>query len=115
MRGNLAAIIKAILLDPEARDCDWMMDEHNGQLREPFLRYSHFAAAMDVEQYYGRYWNIGYDFFNNTGQLPLLAPSVFNFFSPFYRPKENWIKWFGRTRISNSQFKNEHRLFKSSE
>ncbi|MBK8484696.1 MAG: DUF1800 family protein [Saprospiraceae bacterium] len=87
VRGNLAAIIKAILLDPEARDCDWMMDEHNGQLREPFLRYSHFAAAMDVEQYYGRYWNIGYDFFNNTGQLPLLAPSVFNFFSPFYRPK----------------------------
>ncbi len=86
-RGNLAAVIKAILLDPEARDCDWMMDENNGQLREPIVRYSHFTSAVDVEQYYGRYWNIGYDFWSSTTQIPLASPTVFNFFSPNYIPK----------------------------
>jgi uncharacterized protein (DUF1800 family) len=87
VKGNLAAVIKAILLDPEARDCDAMMEESNGQLREPILRYTHFSAAMDIEQFYGRFWNIGYDFWLNTTQIPLAAPTVFNFFSPSYRPK----------------------------
>jgi uncharacterized protein (DUF1800 family) len=86
-RGNMAAVIKAILLDPEARDCDPMLEPTNGQLREPLLRYTHFTSAMDVEQYYGRFWNIGYEFLINTGQIPLASPSVFNFFSPFYKPK----------------------------
>ncbi|MDQ3142622.1 MAG: DUF1800 domain-containing protein [Bacteroidota bacterium] len=86
-RGNLAAVIKAILMDPEARECDAMMDETNGQLREPIVRYTHFTKAIDIEQYYGRYWNIGYDFWAGTGQIPLAAPTVFNFFSPFYTPK----------------------------
>ncbi len=86
-RGNLAAVIKAILLDPEARDCEPMLDASNGQLREPIVRYSHFTSAVDVEQYYGRYWNIGYEFWLNTSQIPLAAPSVFNFYSPFYKPK----------------------------
>lgn len=87
VRGNMAAVVKAILLDPEARDCEWFMDEHNGQLREPLLRYSHFTKAIEVEQYYGRFWNTGYEFWSGTGHLPLAAPSVFNFFSPFYKPK----------------------------
>jgi hypothetical protein len=86
-RGNLGSVVKAILLDPEARDCDWMLDEHNGQLREPLLRYSHFTSAVDVEQYYGRYWNIGYDFWLNTTQIPLAPPTVFNFFTPGFTPK----------------------------
>ncbi len=86
-KGNLAAVIKAILLDPEARDCEPMMDSNNGQLREPIVRYSHFTSAIDVEQYYGRYWNLGYDYWVNTNQIPLAAPSVFNFFSPFFKPK----------------------------
>jgi uncharacterized protein (DUF1800 family) len=41
VRGNLAAVVKAILLDEEARDCDWSLDPNNGQLREPMIRYSH--------------------------------------------------------------------------
>ncbi|HEX5624748.1 MAG TPA: DUF1800 domain-containing protein [Saprospiraceae bacterium] len=86
-KGNLAAVIKAILLDPEARDCADMMAPSNGQLREPLLRYSHFVRAIDIEQYYGRYWNIGYEYWAGTGQIPLAAPSVFNFFSPFYTPR----------------------------
>lgn len=86
VRGNMAAVIKAILLDPEARDCDWLSDPKNGQLREPILRYSQFASANELEQYYGRFWNTGYEFLDNAGQLPFASPTVFNFFSPFYKP-----------------------------
>lgn len=86
-RGNLGAVIKAILLDPEARTCEWLLDQSNGQLREPLTRYSHFTKAMNIEQFYGRYWNNGYYQWLGTGQIPLASPTVFNFFSPFYRPK----------------------------
>ncbi|MBK8955165.1 MAG: DUF1800 domain-containing protein [Saprospiraceae bacterium] len=87
VRGNLAAVIKAILLDPEARDCDEMMSLTNGQLREPLLRYTHFTKALDIEQYYGRFWNTAYYYWQGTGHIPLASPTVFNFFSPFYSPK----------------------------
>lgn len=87
VRGNLAAVVKAILLDIEARNCEWLEDEFNGMLREPFLKFSHFVNAVGVEQYYNRYYNSGYDFFDLTNQLPLHSPSVFNFFQPTFQPK----------------------------
>ena len=87
VRGNLAAVVKAILLDEEARDCDWSLDPNNGQLREPMIRYSHFMNAIGVEQYYGRLWNSGFDFLDNTGQHVLQAPTVFNFYFPNFAPK----------------------------
>ena len=86
IRGNLKAVVKAILLDDEARTCDWLLDDKNGQLREPILRYAHFLNAMQDEHYYNRYWNQMYDFYQNTGQMPLAAPTVFNFFTPNYSP-----------------------------
>ena len=85
-RGDMKAVIKAILVDPEARTCDALEQAHHGKLREPFVRYAHFASSMDIEQYYGRYWNAGYNFWESTGQSPLAAPSVFNFFLPDYQP-----------------------------
>jgi len=86
VRGNLKATIKAILLDREARDCDWINDDSNGRLREPLLRYTHFARAMDKDQAYGNFWNIGWSFWSETGQMVLGSPSVFNFFLPYYQP-----------------------------
>jgi len=86
-RGNLASVIKAILLDDEARTCDWMNDSTNGQLREPILRYAHAMSAVGVEQYYGRYWNSSYEFLDATNQMVLHAPTVFNFFLPNHSPK----------------------------
>ncbi|MEP7196405.1 MAG: DUF1800 family protein [Saprospiraceae bacterium] len=87
VRGNLNAVIRAILLDDEARTCEWLEDENNGQLREPIMKYSHFVNAVGVEQYYNRFYNSSYDFADKTGQIPLHAPSVFNFFSPAYQAK----------------------------
>lgn len=86
VRGNLKAVIKAILLDDEARDCDWLSDKSNGQLREPLARYVHFVNAMNVEHFYNRYWNTTYDLFASTTQMPLAAPNVFNFYSPNFSP-----------------------------
>jgi len=46
--GDLFAVVKAILMDEEARDCSYQMDEKNGKMREPLLRYTHFTRMMDV-------------------------------------------------------------------
>ena len=86
VRGDLKAVTRAILLDEEARSCDWMQDPENGKLREPILRYTHAVRAMDIDQAYGRFWNLGYNFLEQTGQAVLAAPSVFNFFLPYYQP-----------------------------
>ncbi|NND33442.1 MAG: DUF1800 family protein, partial [Saprospiraceae bacterium] len=86
VRGDLAAVIKAILLDEEARDCARMEDSDSGKLREPFVRYTHFARALHTEQYYDRFWNAGYNFWQSTGQGVFAAKSVFNFFLPDFQP-----------------------------
>ena len=85
-RGDLGAVIKAILMDPEARTCEASLDESFGKLREPFMRYTHFTKAIALEHFYGRYWNVGYGFYIATGQVPLASRTVFNFFLPDYQP-----------------------------
>lgn len=87
VRGNLGAVIKAILMDEEARTCEWLEDADNGQLREPLLRFIHGIQAIGVEQYYGRLWNSSYELLEGGGQIAMHAPSVFNFFLPNYQPK----------------------------
>lgn len=86
VRGDLKAVIRAILLHPEARDCAWMYHPSNGKLREPLLRYTHFAFAMPKIHPYGYYWNVGTDFGERVGQNIMGSPSVFNFYSPEYAP-----------------------------
>ena len=86
-RGDMKAVVKAILLDEEARTCSWVNNSQQGKLREPMMRYFHFCRAVDkINTYDGVYWNIGYDFWQKTGQLPLASPSVFNFFLPDFQP-----------------------------
>ncbi len=86
VRGDMRAMMKAILLDDEARSCDALRDPDHGMLREPLVRYAHYARALDVEQYYDRFWNAGYEFWGSTGQAPFGAPSVFNFYLPDFSP-----------------------------
>ena len=42
VRGDFQAVIKAILLDDEARNCDPLNNPIAGKLREPVIRYSQF-------------------------------------------------------------------------
>ena len=80
-RGDLKAVVRAILMDPEARR---PRSPHFGKVREPLLRLTHIWRALDARTQTGRmseWWPEWY-----LGQAPLRAPSVFNFFSPAYRP-----------------------------
>ena len=83
-RGNLGAVVRAILLDAEARAPTSTADPDASKLKEPVLRLTQLWRAYDGRAANGRYFNINpaVDF----GQGPLQAPSVFNFYSPFYAP-----------------------------
>ena len=81
-RGNLAAVVKAILLDAEARSAP--SSATAGKLDEPLLRLTQMWRAFDAASPSGRL--NGQNLPGFIGQGPLQAPSVFNFFSPFYAP-----------------------------
>ncbi len=86
VRGDLAAVVKAILLDPEARDCSWVLEEENSKLREPLVRYLHLSRALPTDSPLNRYWNNTFNFLDATKQGPLASPTVFNFFPPNHQP-----------------------------
>jgi len=82
VRGDLGAVVKAILLDDEAHPA--MRMELDGKIKEPLLRLTQLWRAYDATSQSGRYpFNFAYIVF---GQGPLQASHVFNFFSPFYAP-----------------------------
>jgi hypothetical protein len=81
-RGNLAAVVKAILLDPQARATPSADTE--GKLKEPLLRFVQFLRAYGAASARGDY--AFDDIVDITGQGALQSPSVFNFFSPAYAP-----------------------------
>ncbi|CCO47595.1 conserved hypothetical protein [Vibrio nigripulchritudo SOn1] len=77
IRGDLSAVFKAILMDPEA------YSEQSIKVKEPLLAMTQLYRAfppqnkqeVDVRRVY-----------RVTQQGPLRSPSVFNFYSPDYQP-----------------------------
>ncbi|MEM9822584.1 MAG: DUF1800 family protein [Bacteroidota bacterium] len=86
VRGDMKAVIKAILLDKEARSCDWYNDPVQGKLKEPIIRYTHFARAIGGISEDGQFWNEGTDYNDGAGQHPMYSFSVFNFYWPDFQP-----------------------------
>lgn len=86
-RGDMKAVIAAILLDQEARDLQ-PGHAHAGRLREPVLRLANWMRAFRVHAREGRFRGIGNtdDPASSLGQTPMRAPSVFNFYRPGYTP-----------------------------
>ena len=84
-RGNLQAVIRALLLDDEARSPADLTTY--GKLREPILRFTGWARAYSVTSTSGL-WAVGdtSDAAKGFAQSPLRSPSVFNFFRPGYVP-----------------------------
>ncbi len=83
VRGDLRAVVKAVLTHPEAR----AVSETSGKLREPVLRLSALLRAFDFRSDSGWYRvgntdNAG----TSLGQSVLRSPSVFNFYRPGYVP-----------------------------
>ncbi len=86
IRGDMKAVVKAILLDPEARDRSKLADPTWGMLREPYVRYVHLCRAFNARSQTGAFRNTGEASGQALGQLPMHAPSVFNFFLPDHQP-----------------------------
>ena len=86
VRGDMKAVIKAILLDPEARSSAGYLNPTSGKLREPFVRYTHISRALPTGSNRGRYWNNGFNYLDATKQHVMAAPSVFNFYLPDFEP-----------------------------
>ncbi len=84
VRGDLKTVLKAILLDTEARDPAKMSDPLFGKQREPFLRVVNFARAFNASAQSGFYQLD--TFFMDHYEEPMKSPSVFNFYLPGYIP-----------------------------
>jgi uncharacterized protein (DUF1800 family) len=87
VRGDLRAVVRAILLDPAARSASRLQDPTWGKLREPVHRFVHWARAFGATSA-AQVWDVGdlSDPGARLGQSPLRSPSVFNFFRPGYVP-----------------------------
>jgi uncharacterized protein (DUF1800 family) len=81
-RGNLGAVVNAILLDPEARSSSLLANASFGKLKEPMLRQTAVYRAFNASSQEGRF-SIGTTE-NSLGQTPLDSPTVFNYFLPGY-------------------------------
>lgn len=89
VRGDLKAVVKAILLDNEARFGHWGGNaDRFGKLREPMLKLVQLWRITAPRSINGRI-NLSIDPAEWYGQAPLRSPSVFNFFRPtFQQPGE---------------------------
>ncbi len=90
VRGNMQAVVQAILLDPEARAGDANPSYDGGHLREPMLymtnvmrglgfTFTGAGAGTGVEYYY-----TPGNFTSALSEKPYTSGAVFNFFPPNY-------------------------------
>lgn len=80
VKGDLRAVVTAILMDSEARNDTAGVND--GRLKEPMLHICGLLRAL------GGQFNPGQEYtylFDYMGQSVLSPPSVFNWFSPLYR------------------------------
>jgi uncharacterized protein (DUF1800 family) len=87
VRGDMKAVIKAILLDVEARNDADLNNAGLGKLREPVLRLAHWMRAFNVKSTTTRFLMTNLDDpLTALGQSPMRSPTVFNFYRPGYAP-----------------------------
>ena len=77
LRGDLGAVVRAILLDPEARGAR-KIDARYGKLVEPVLYMTGIARALDTASD-GVFFRASS---SSLGQNVFYSPSVFNFYPP---------------------------------
>jgi len=91
VRGDLTAVVRAILTDKEARDPTFGV-ANTEKLRDPVQRFTNWARAFKVASPSGQ-WNFGdlSDPATRLAESPGRSPSVFNFFRPRYSPPNTEI------------------------
>ncbi len=94
VRGDMKAVITAILLDSEARDAaSATANPQYGKVREALLRYTEWARAFSAQSRNGGYWlGSTEDMIYGLGEMPLRSPTVFNWFAPNYVPPATTIE-----------------------
>ena len=97
VRGDMKAVWKAVLLDPEALAPADPKDAMAGKLREPVQRVLSWARTVGMNPGDGKYkiYNLSRED-QGIGQSPLRSSSVFNFFRPGYVPPHTAIAKAGR-------------------
>ena len=105
IKGDLKAVIKAILSDPEARSSATLTQANFGKIKEPILAWTQLLRTFHVAPLDGiksprdengdrillngtyAYYNPQADF----GQAPFRSKSVFNFYKPDYVPSDTYF------------------------
>ncbi|MEM6793102.1 MAG: DUF1800 family protein [Acidobacteriota bacterium] len=95
VRGDMKAVLRAVLLDSEARDLSSLENPRFGKVREPLVRWVQLGRAFHATSASGEFRHFGAandeDFLADPEitfleQYTLMSPSVFNFFSPLHQP-----------------------------
>lgn len=96
VRGDLKAVLRQILLDDEARNPAIAATVAFGKLREPVMRFLNWARGFNASSASDN-WDIGNlgDAATGLAQMPMHAPSVFNFFRPGYVPATTELGQYG--------------------
>ena len=87
VRGDMMAVIQAILMDSEARRGDIPANAQptDGHLREPMLYITNLLRGLSVSASDSNAFASSLQGFgSNMGQRAMYSPSVFNYFSPDY-------------------------------
>jgi uncharacterized protein (DUF1800 family) len=91
VRGDLAAVVRAILLDSEARLAGSVTNT-SGKLKEPVVRFVNWMRICKASSASGTYLlDFTDDPASELGQSPMYSPTVFNFFRPGYMPPNSKI------------------------
>lgn len=77
-KGNLAEVVKAILLHPEAQTPE--------KLKSPTLRLTQLLRAFNCTNDSQKLWLHGERLQEMTNQHPVSSPTVFNFYKPDFAP-----------------------------
>lgn len=90
VRGDMKAVITAVLLDPEATTPP--SSNNAGKLREPAIRLANWMRAFHATSSTGRFPVGNLDNTSNAlGQTPMRSPTVFNFYRPEFVPPNTSI------------------------
>jgi len=105
VKGDMKAVVRAILSDPEARDNTMMNVANFGKVKEPIMAWTQLLRAFRVTTVNG--WKSARDQAGNRslingvysyykpeadfGQAPFRSKHVFNFFQPDYVPSDTYF------------------------
>jgi uncharacterized protein (DUF1800 family) len=87
VRGDLGAVVKAILTDGDARNtAAALADPNYGKLREPLVRMANWMRAFNTTSASGGWLEPSTSANTSLDESVLTSGSVFNFYRPGYEP-----------------------------